>query len=213
MDGPDNAAVNRPVIGHLHVGLLVLAALVGVESMGIPLPGETALIAAAVLAQKGRFPISTVLLVAAGAAIVGDNLGYLLGRKGGRWLLERPGFLLDQRRRVLERGEAFFARHGSRAVFLGRWVPFARYTAAWLAGTHRMPWPTFLLWNALGAVAWAASIGLLGFFLGAATERLFGELSVVGIAVVLSALFVISLLVFRRESSPRKQRIRRQEGT
>jgi len=213
LDGPDNAAVNRPVIGHLHVGLLVLAALVGVESMGIPLPGETALIAAAVLAQKGRFPISTVLLVAAGAAIVGDNLGYLLGRKGGRWLLERPGFLLDQRRRVLERGEAFFARHGSRAVFLGRWVPFARYTAAWLAGTHRMPWPTFLLWNALGAVAWAASIGLLGFFLGAATERLFGELSVVGIAVVLSALFVISLLVFRRESSPRKQRIRRQEGT
>lgn len=117
-----------------HLGLPALAALVGAESMGLPVPGETALIAAAVLAHQGHLAIGSVIAVVACAAIVGDNIGYLIGRRGGRWLLERPGPLLARRRRLLERGDRFFERHGPKAVFLARFVAGARVTAAWMAG-------------------------------------------------------------------------------
>jgi membrane protein DedA with SNARE-associated domain len=174
-----------------HLGLAG-AALVDAESMGVPLPGETALIAAAVLAHRGHLAIGAVIAVAAAAAIAGDNAGYLIGRRGGRWLLTRPGPLGSHRRRLLERGERFFARHGPRAVFVARFVAGARATTAWLAGVNRMPWRTFLLWNALGGVAWAVAIGLLGFFLGAAAERLIRSAGL-GAAV---AVLVLALAVY-----------------
>ncbi|MEK6275771.1 MAG: DedA family protein [Actinomycetota bacterium] len=150
------------------LGYVLLAALVGGESAGIPLPGETALITAAVLASQGKLSLPGVIAVAAAAAIVGDNFGYLLGRKGARRLLTRPGRLEERRRDLLVRGEAFFARHGGKTVFLGRWLPFLRITAAWLAGANRMHWPKFLAWNAAGGIAWAISIGLLGYLVGQA---------------------------------------------
>src|ERR671933_657575 len=90
-----------------HVGYLLLFALVGAESTGVPLPGETALIAAGVLAHHGRFHIALVIAAAAVAAIVGDNVGYLIGRTGGRRLLERPGVLEHHRHEILRRGEPF----------------------------------------------------------------------------------------------------------
>jgi membrane-associated protein len=178
-----------------HLGYIALFALVGVESTGIPVPGETALIAAGVVAEKGRLSIGIVILVAALGAIIGDNLGYVIGRTGGRALLERPGFLEHHRREVLARGEPFFARHGAKAVFLGRWVAGLRITAAWLAGINRMPWPVFLFWNALGGIAWAASVGLLAYALGPTAERIFKVVGLAGVGLV--AVLVLGFVAWR----------------
>jgi undecaprenyl-diphosphatase len=182
------------------VGYAGLGALVGAESAGLPVPGETSLIAAAVLASQGHLSIPLVIAVAAGAAIVGDNLGYLFGRRGGRWLLTRPGWAEDRRQRLLARGEVFFERHGGKAVFLARWLPWLRATTAWLAGASRMRWPRFLLWNALGGVAWATSIGLAAYFLGKAAATVIGATSIV-VLVLVGALSVGAFL-FERVRQP-----------
>ena len=173
------------------LGYLLLALLVGGESAGAPLPGETALITAAVLASQGKLDLPAVVATAAAAAIVGDNFGYLLGRQGARRLLTRPGRFERARRRFLQRGEAFFERHGSKTVFFGRWLPFLRVTAALLAGAHRMRWPTFLAWNALGGIAWALSVGIAGYVLG---EAAFAVLHTAGLVVF--ALVAAAALVF-----------------
>jgi membrane-associated protein len=186
------ALVNIPA----NLGYLALAGLVGVESMGVPVPGETALITAGVLARSGRFDITLVIAVAAGAAIVGDNIGYLIGRVGGRRLLEHPGPLERHRRALLDKGEPFFARHGAKAVFLGRWFAGLRIAAAWLAGVNHMHWAVFLFWNALGGIAWATSVGLLAYIAGPAAESLVKTVGLVGIAVVV--VVGASVLVWRR---------------
>src|SRR2546421_5321403 len=105
-------------------GLPLLFVLVALESGGIPLPGETALIVAAVLAQRGHFDIAAVIAVAASAAIVGDNAGYWAARKGGRTLLQRWGKISGWSERVLPRAERFFERHGGKTVFIGRFIAF-----------------------------------------------------------------------------------------
>lgn len=174
------------------IAYLVLALLVGGESAGLPLPGETALITGAVLASQGKLALPAVVATAAAAAIVGDNFGYVLGRQGARRLLSRPGRFETARRGFLRRGEAFFERHGPKTVFFGRWLPFLRVTAALLAGAHRMHWATFLAWNALGGISWAISVGLAGYFLGQAA---FAVLHTAGIVVV-AALAVAALVFF-----------------
>jgi membrane-associated protein len=169
-----------------NIGYPVLFGLVAIETMGVPVPGETALITAAIVASRGRLSIELVIVLAASAAILGDNVGFAIGRRVGRQVLRMPGPLLHHRLRVLEVGEPFFDRHGPKAVFLGRWLSGLRITAAWLAGVNRMPWPSFLFWNALGGIAWATSIGLLAYFLGHGAETaihaigLGGALAVVG---------------------------------
>jgi len=168
--------------------LLVYAGLFGLiagESAGLPLPGETSLIAAAALAsQPATVTIEVVIAVAALAAIIGDNIGFALGRHAGRRLLTREGRWLEKRRGFLVRGEAFFERHGPKAVFLARWLPGLRVVGALLAGAHHMRWRTFLVWNALGGVAWAVSIGLAAYLLGHVAARIFRTFGLVGIAVV-----------------------------
>jgi membrane protein DedA with SNARE-associated domain len=179
----------------MHLGYVILFALVGAESMGVPVPGETALIAAGVLAHKGQYSIELVIVVAGCAAIVGDNIGYLIGRSGGRRLLERPGFLEQHRRSILAKGEPFFAKHGAKAVFLGRWIAGLRIAAAWLAGINKMPWPVFVFWNALGAIVWATTVGLLAYYLGPTAERIFKTVGIVGICA--AALLVAVVIVWR----------------
>lgn len=179
-----------------------MAGLVGLESLGVPVPGETALIAGAVLAHQGHLNITVLIALVAVAAIVGDNLGYLIGRRGGRALLERPGPLERHRRAVLRKGEPFFERHGPKAVFLGRWVAGLRIAAAWLAGINRMRWATFLFWNAAGGIAWAVSVGLLGYFVGAAAGKLIRDLGVIAVAVVFVVLIVAAVVVMRRRRTP-----------
>lgn len=173
---------------------LALAGLVGGESLGLPLPGETALIAAAVVSANGSLHLGLVIAVAALAAIVGDSTGYLIGRKGGRRLLTLKGPLRTYRLRLLERGEPFFQKHGPKAVFLGRWFTVLRITAAWLAGINRMHWPRFLFWNALGGVTWAATVGLVAFFIGRHAERLFKLLGAGGAVTVVVALAVVAVV-------------------
>lgn len=184
------------------LGYLILFGLVAAESTGVPVPGETALITAAILGRRGGFEITAVIATAAVAAIIGDNVGYLIGRKGGRRLLEAEGPLHKHRLKLLERGEPFFKRHGPKAVFLGRWVTGLRIAAAWLAGSTRMRWPLFLFWNALGGIAWAVSIGLLAYFVGPAIERFIKLFGVAGLAVaVLAALGVFAWKRRRRHAS------------
>jgi membrane protein DedA with SNARE-associated domain len=171
-----------------HVGYPLLFLLVMSESGGVPVPGETSLIAGGVLASQGKLHIVIVIALAAGAAIVGDNIGYLIGRKGGRWLLERPGAFHSQRLQVLQNGEPFFARHGPKAVFFGRFLLGLRVWASWLAGATRMRWRSFFLWNALGGICWATAIGLLAYFLGHSAGNAIETFGVFGlIAVVLAA--------------------------
>jgi undecaprenyl-diphosphatase len=170
-----------------HLGYVALAGLVGAESMGLPVPGETALIASGLLANSGRLNIAVVIAVAAAAAIVGDNVGYAIGRSGGRRLLERPGAFQHHRQQLLVRGEPFFERHGPKAVFLGRWVTGLRIAAAWLAGISRMPWRVFLLWNALGGIAWAITVGLAAYLLGSTAEKLITTVGLAGVGLVVLA--------------------------
>jgi membrane protein DedA with SNARE-associated domain len=194
------------LIVHVPAGLgyIVLGLLVGGESAGMPLPGETGLIAAAVLAAHDRLDIAAVIAIAAVAAIVGDNIGYLIGRRGGRWLLVRPGRWQEKRLAFVEHGEAFFARHGAKTVFVGRWLPVLRITAAWLAGVHGMDWKRFAIYNALGGMAWATSIGLIAYFLGDVAETAVRDLGIAGI--VLAVLSVIGIFAAHRVKVRRAER-------
>ena len=151
---------------HQVFGYPLLFLLVMGESSGRADPRRDGLIAGGVLASQGKLEIELVIPLAAAAAIVGDNIGYLIGRKGGRWLLERPGRFERQRQQVLATGEPFFERHGPKAVFFGRFVLGLRVWASWLAGATHMPWRSFVLWNALGGICWATAVGLLAYFLG-----------------------------------------------
>jgi membrane-associated protein len=163
--------------------------------MGIPVPGETALIAAALLAHDGQLEIIPLIIIASAAAIIGDNVGFAIGRHGGRRLFERAGPFHAHRLRVLDLGEPFFARHGPKAVFLGRWVSGLRIASAWLAGMNRMSWPTFLFWNALGGIVWACSVGLAVYAAGDVAEKV---IAIGGpIAAILIVIALASLLVWR----------------
>jgi undecaprenyl-diphosphatase len=176
-----------------NVGYAAVFALIAIETMGIPVPGETALIAAALLAHEGHMDIGTLVVLAAAAAILGDNVGFAIGRRFGRRLVEAPGPLQGYRLRLLAHGEPFFARHGPKAVFLGRWIAGLRIASAWLAGINRMRWPTFVFWNALGGIAWASSVGFAVYLAGSVAERIIkvvgpaaaGVLVVVGLAYLL----------------------------
>jgi membrane protein DedA with SNARE-associated domain len=148
-------------------GLPLLFLVVMLESFGLPLPGETALIAFAVLAAEGHYSIVWVVVLAAAAAIVGDNLGYwILGRWGGRALFQRWRWLRRYSERILPGAEKLMRRHGGKTVFFGRFVTVLRYTAAWVAGLGRMPWWRFLLWNAAGGIAWSTLVGLVAYYAG-----------------------------------------------
>jgi membrane-associated protein len=185
-----------------NLGYPALVLLVMLESGGVPLPGETALITGAVLASQHRLQIAVVIVLAAAAAIVGDNAGYLIGRKGGRWLLLRPGPFSRHRARVLEVGEPFFARHGSKAVFLGRWILGLRTWASWLAGASHMPWRSFSLWNAAGGISWATTIGLIAYYAGHSAT---GTIALFGVAGLTSTLALPGALLARRRRSRRHQ--------
>jgi membrane protein DedA with SNARE-associated domain len=188
----------------LSYGLVILFAMVAMESAGVPLPGETALIAAAVLAQRGHYSIVAVIAVAAAGAIVGDNVGYWLGRKGGRALLRRTPIVRDYFERVLPPAERFFRRHGAKTVFFARFVAVLRVTAAWLAGISRMPWWRFLLWNAAGGVLWAILVGVVAYELGRAVADAIGRYGLyagIGIAVVVVLAFA-GFTLWRRRIAP-----------
>jgi membrane protein DedA with SNARE-associated domain len=183
-----------------HYGLFFLFGIVCLESAGLWLPGETALIAAGVYASEGHLPIAAVLVVAAVAAIIGDNIGYWIGREGGRRLIDRWAPLKRFGDRVIPPAERFFDRHGGKAVFLARFFGGVRVTGAWMAGISRMPWWRFFAWNALGGIVWAVGVGLVAYYVGKAAADALARYGVYGgIAVaVLVVLAIAGVHVWRR---------------
>jgi membrane protein DedA with SNARE-associated domain len=185
-----------------HYGLVFVFGIVCLESAGLWLPGETALIAAGVYASKGHLSIGGVLAVAALGAIIGDNIGYWLGREGGRRLLYHYAFLTRFADRVMPPAERFFARHGGKAVFLARFFGGVRVTGAWMAGISRMNWWRFLGWNAAGGIVWALGVGLIAYYVGKAAADAISRYGVYGGigAVVLLALALGTVHVWRRRT-------------
>ena len=179
-----------------HHGLPLLFLVVMLESFGIPLPGETALIFFGLLAAKGHYNIAVVIVVAAAAAIIGDNLGYwLIGRLGGRKLFERVRWLKRWGDSVIPRAERIMQRHGGKTVFFGRFIAILRFTAAWVAGLGRMPWWRFLFWNAAGGIVWATAVGLVAFYGGKAAADAITKYGIYAAAVVVALLIVGAVLV------------------
>jgi membrane protein DedA with SNARE-associated domain len=163
-----------------HYGLLALFLIVMLESAGVPLPGETALVAAGVFASHGELNIAAVIVVAAAAAIVGDNLGYWIGRTGGRSVLTRWTITSG----TLPWAESFFDRHGPKTIFIGRFFSILRVTAAWLAGVSRMRWWTFFFWNAAGGICWALLVGLVAYLFGQAAADAIAKYGLIGGALI-----------------------------
>lgn len=182
-----------------HYGLPVMFAGVALESMGLPVPGETVLVlAAATLAHGGHVGYWPVLLVAASAAVVGDNLGYLVGRFGGWPLLRRFGPRLHLDQGSLKVARYLFARGGGVVVFGGRFVALLRTSAAFLAGVNHMPWWRFLLLNATGGVLWATVWTTLAFLFGARLARLPAGATWAGVALLAVGVVAGVLLVRRK---------------
>jgi membrane-associated protein len=173
-----------------------LPAIIGLESFGVPSPGETALVLAAVLASQGKLQIWLVLVIGISSAIVGDSIGYELGRHLGREILTAPGPLRNERVKAIDVGERFFHKHGNKTVFFARWITGVRSAAAWLAGIDRMPYLTFLAFNAAGAITWGLTFGLVGYYGGQAAADAItkaGTYALIAVAV----LVVVALVVWR----------------
>lgn len=186
-------------------GYISVFVLVALESLGIPLPGETALITAAAFAGSGRSSIYILVPVAAIAAILGDNCGYWIGRKGGLRLVRRYGRALHVDETKIERAREFFDNYGAKTVFFGRFIALLRTWAAVLAGVACMRYAVFMFYNALGGVIWATLFGTLGFVFGRNLPKLEHYLGQASLALALLAALVVALLLsarwFRNHSS------------
>lgn len=186
------------------LGYPAVALFIMIESTGIPFPGETMLLLASFYAAVDhRLQIPLVIACAALGAIVGDNLGYLIGRTGGYALIQRFGRYIFLKPHHLQKAQNFFAKHGNKTVFLGRFVAVLRAWAAFLAGVNHMRWSTFLFYNAVGGILWAIVYGCLGFFAGrlfhdnfGAVEQLARTISWTG-AVLIVVVVIVAYIVFR----------------
>jgi membrane protein DedA with SNARE-associated domain len=182
-----------------NYGYYAVFLVIGLESVGIPLPGETVLIAAATYAAtSGNLNIWVIFAAAAAGAILGDNVGYWIGNKGGYKLARKYGPKIHLDERKLKVGRYMFDRHGGKVVFFGRFVSVLRTFAAFLAGTVRMSWPRFLLYNALGGLVWSA-IYAFGFYAAGNTlKQLSGIVNYVAIGIAVVVVVVVFLVVRRQ---------------
>jgi len=182
-------------------GYAVVFVGVCLENAGMPVPGETALLAGAALSNYGRLSLPWVIANAIVAAILGDNVGFLIGRRFGRSVLERHGRrvgLTDARLAMFDR---FFKQHGARTIFIARFVTGLRVFGALLAGASDLPWPRFLFWNATGAVAWSITFGLVGYALAYSwdtLERWIGRTGLIAFGIVV-VVVIVAILRSRRE--------------
>jgi membrane protein DedA with SNARE-associated domain len=186
-------------------GYLAVFFFVGIESIGVPVPGETMLVTAAIYAgTTGRLSIFWVIVASSAGAIVGDNIGYVIGRTGGYRLLKRYGRYIRLEENRLRLGQYLFHKHGPKVVFFGRFVSVLRIFAAFLAGVNQMHWRRFLIFNAAGGIIWSTIYGVAAYLLGQQLLRLSGPvdaaLAVAGVIVIVAA------IVFLRRNEARLQR-------
>ena len=184
-------------------GYFVVFAGVFLENTGLPVPGETALLAGAALSHFGRLSLTRVILTAIVGATLGDNLGFAIGRRYGRALAERYGARIGLTRERLAQFDQFFYRHGARTVFIARFITGLRVFGAVLAGASGLRWPTFLFYNAAGAIVWTITIACAGYSLAYSwetLERWIGRTGLVGFAM-LALLVVASVARARRNRS------------
>jgi membrane protein DedA with SNARE-associated domain len=181
-------------------GLLVVFFVVALESAGVPLPGETALVAAAILASQGHFSLAEVIVFGAVAAIIGDNAGYWAGRLLGRGFLQRYDPVRRFSDRVLPPAERFFKRHGGKAIFLARWTSGLRVAGAWIAGFAHMEWWRFFFWNATGGIFWSATVCIVAYCFGRAAADAIAKYGLIAgaVAVGLAVVAGLGLHVWRR---------------
>lgn len=170
---------------------------------GIIVPGETVVIIGGFYARLGSLSLPVVAAAACAGAILGDNTGYLLGRRFGRGLLERHGRWLFVTPDRLERADRYFRSHGGKTVFLGRFIPVVRSLGFFLAGVTKMPWRRFLLYDLVGSILWGVGHSILGYLLGASYERWKGYLTPGGIGVLVVLVGLILLARWRRQRRER----------
>ncbi|MGO9134630.1 MAG: DedA family protein [Methylovirgula sp.] len=188
----------QPLI--IHHGYWAVFLVVMLESAGLPLPGETALLLAAAYAgATGHLNIAYVICAAILGAVVGDNCGYWIGRMIGEKLLSRYGRLVGLTETRLRLGEYLFERHGGKIVFLGRFIAVLRVFAALLAGLNKYAWRSFLVFNAAGATVWALVMGLGAYLFGDAMTRVSGSLGLIGLGIVVLGIIVFWLVLRREE--------------
>lgn len=196
------------LVNHLlqTYGYWAVFGLVLLETTGIPSPGETALVAAGAYAgATHRLSILLVVGAACAAAIIGDNLGFWLGREGGWRLLCRYGNVLHVEDWMLKVGVYIFRRHGAKIVFFGRFIPVLRTWGALLTGVNRYPWKKFLVWNAAGGICWAVLWGLLAFGLGKALERFETVATATAFGIAVLVTIVGGILVKKRAKELRER--------
>jgi membrane protein DedA with SNARE-associated domain len=181
-------------------GYLVVFAGVFLENTGLPVPGETALLAGAALAKFGRLSLFWVIVTAIGAAILGDNMGFLIGRLAGRGLAERHGPKIGLTPARLAQFDRFFDRHGAKTVFIARFVTGLRVWCALLAGSSDLRWRKFLFYNAMGAIVWSTTIGAAGYLLASSWETLDKWIGLSGLIALVAIGLVAVLAVARRRS-------------
>jgi len=183
-------------------GYWVVFLVIMLESAGLPLPGESALVLAAVYAgATGQLDIAYVILTAIAAATIGDNCGFWIGRIYGVQLLERYGRFVGLTESRLRIGRYLFERHGGKIVFFGRFIAVLRVFAAVLAGINKYGWKPFLFFNALGAAVWATTMGLSGYLFGDSIHRVSGPLSLIFLG--LAATGVVAFILFMRHQEKR----------
>jgi membrane protein DedA with SNARE-associated domain len=183
-------------------GYAVVFAGVFLENMGLPVPGETALLAGAALAHFGELSLGRVVATAIAAAILGDNLGFFIGRHGGRGIAERHGWRIGLTPDRLGEFDRFFLRHGPKTVFAARFITGLRVVGALLAGGSGMRWPQFLFFNATGAVVWCTAVAVAGYSLAyswATLERWVGRSGLVALVLV-AAVGIIGWMRARRDA-------------
>jgi len=187
---------NLPHLIHAY-GYWVVAGLVALECVGLPLPGETALISAAIYAgTTHKLGIVPVVASAATAAVLGGMLGFWIGRAAGYPLALRYGRYVGLTESQLKLGQYMFLRHGGKIVFFSRFIALLRAVAAFLAGANRMDWPRFLLFNTAGGVVWAGLFGTGAYLLGRQVRHIEGPVGIALLAVVV-ALVIAGALFLR----------------
>jgi membrane protein DedA with SNARE-associated domain len=197
-----------------HWGYLAVGFLIFVEDFGVPSPGETVLIAASVYAGAGRLNVVAVGLVGFAAAVLGDNVGYAIGRFGGRTLVLRFGrfvMITDER---LTRAESFFTRHGGKIVTVARFIEGLRQLNGIIAGITRMPWPRFLAFNALGAALWVGTWTAVGYLAGNHIHAIYSQVNRYALYLLAAAAAAIVALVIRhRRGRARHEAASRESDT